>query len=74
VSTEAPIRSAARAAAIADLFDALEGIMIHYGALPEHERAARWAADADRITGEVARHLHAARLRISGGDPGMARN
>jgi hypothetical protein len=53
------------------MFDALEGLIIHYGALPEDERAARWSADAERITGEIARHLHAARHRISGGDPGL---
>jgi hypothetical protein len=63
--SEAPDRADHRSAAIADLFDALEGLMIHYGALPDAERAARRAADADRITGEVARHLEVARRRIA---------
>jgi len=39
--------------------------MISYQALPEAERARRWATDADRITGEVARHLTVARARVS---------
>ncbi|MCU1665043.1 MAG: hypothetical protein JWR58_5108 [Pseudonocardia sp.] len=43
--------------------------MIHYGTLPEAERQSYWSADADRITGEIARQLHAARHRISGADP-----
>jgi hypothetical protein len=75
MSTEASSRTAARAAAIADLFDALEALMIHYAALPEGERSVRWSADADRITGGIARHLHGARHRISVADPAMnARN
>jgi hypothetical protein len=75
VSTQATSRTAARSAAIADLFDALEGLMIHYAALPAGERSVRWSADADRITGEIARHLHGARHRISVADPAMnARN
>jgi hypothetical protein len=69
VSTDAPARTAARSAAIADLFAALEDLMIHYRTLPEAERPSHWSADADRITGEIARHLHAARHRISGADP-----
>ena len=70
MSTQAPTRTAARSAAIADLLDALEGLMIHYGGLPEDEREARRSADADRITGEIARHLHTARRRLSPADPG----
>ncbi|GAA1289573.1 hypothetical protein GCM10009609_66130 [Pseudonocardia aurantiaca] len=70
MSIEAPTRTAARSAAIADLLDALEGLTIHYGALPAAECAARRSADADRITGEIARHLHTARRRISAADPG----
>jgi hypothetical protein len=68
-------RTAARSAAIANLFDALEGLMIHYGGLPEGERSVRWSADADRISGEIARHRHGAWHRISVADPAMnARN
>jgi hypothetical protein len=68
--TTAPTRTGVRSAAVADLFGALEDLMIHYGTLPEDERAARWSADADRITGEIARHLHSARRRISAVHPG----
>jgi len=38
--------------------------MIGYRLSPEAERVQRWSADAERITGEVARHLCAARTRI----------
>ncbi len=55
----------ARSTAIADLFGALEGLLINYQAVPEAERNRRWSADADRITGEVARYLNAARVRIA---------
>lgn len=63
-----PVRSApnARSAAVADLFDALEGLLISYQALPDDEdRAQRWSGDADRITGEIARHLGTARTRLA---------
>ncbi len=39
--------------------------MISYQALPEAEQARQRATDADRITGEVARHLNVARARLS---------
>jgi hypothetical protein len=55
----------ARSAAVAELFDALEGLLIAYQALPDEDRAQRWAGDADRITGEVARHLCTARTRLA---------
>ncbi len=62
-----PARSAsnARTAAVADLFDALEGLLISYQALPDEARAQRWSGDADRITGEIARHLGTARTRLA---------
>ena len=62
-----PARSAAnaRSAAVADLFDALEGLLIAYQALPDEDRAQRWSGDADRITGEIARHLGTARSRLA---------
>jgi hypothetical protein len=60
---------------MADLFDALDGFVIHYAGVARGGRSVRWSADADRITGEIARHLHGARHRISVADPGMnARN
>ncbi len=55
----------ARSAAIAELFNALEALMVAYHALPEGHRREQWSADADRITGDVARHLSTARARIS---------
>jgi hypothetical protein len=55
----------ARSAAVAELFDALEGLLISYHALPDGERTQRWSGDADRITGEVARHLGVARSRLA---------
>jgi len=56
--------AAARHDAVAELFEALEALMIGYRLSPEAERVQRWSADAERITGEVARHLCAARTRI----------
>jgi hypothetical protein len=50
VSTQVSSRTAARSAAIADRFDALEGLITQFAALPEGERSVRWSADADRIT------------------------
>jgi hypothetical protein len=58
-----------RSVAIQDLFAALEDLMIRYGTLPEAERRARWSTDAERITGEIARHLHGARHRIAVAGP-----
>ena len=64
--TSLPVAGAnARAVAIAELFTALEGLLITYHALPDAERTEAWSADADRITGEVARHLSGARGRLS---------
>ena len=47
--------SQARAAAIAVLFAALDDVLRSYRAVPGDEREERWAADADLITGEIAR-------------------
>ena len=55
----------ARSSAVAELFDALEGLLIAYQALPDADRTQRWSGDADRITGEVARHLCTARARLA---------
>lgn len=55
----------ARAVAVGDLLDALDSLAAVYRGLPEHERASRCSADADRITAEVARHLFTARSRLS---------
>ena len=64
-SQQIPSSQLARSAAVAELFDALEGLLIAYQALPEEDRARRWSGDADRITGEVARHLCTARTRLA---------
>jgi hypothetical protein len=54
-----------RYVAVADLFTALDELMSNYRSSPEGERVKRWSADAERITGEVARHLAVARARIA---------
>jgi hypothetical protein len=60
-----PNHSTSRYVAIAALFAALEELMSDYQSSPEGERVQRWSKDAERITGEVARHLAIARARIS---------
>ena len=54
-----------RAAGIADLFTALEGLLITYQFIPHAERQIRWATDADRITSELSRQLATTRARLS---------
>lgn len=53
-----------RAAAAADLLDALQYLVLEYSAMTADERAAHLHDDADRITGQVARHLDIARQRL----------
>lgn len=48
-----------------ELFDALEAIVMIYRSIPEQDQTRRWSADAERITGDVARHLSTARERLS---------
>ncbi|HEY2206151.1 MAG TPA: hypothetical protein VGH99_16880 [Pseudonocardia sp.] len=48
-----------------ELLTRLQGLIAHHHALPSSERAARSARDAERITGEVARHLSTARARLA---------
>ena len=55
----------ARSSAVAELLAALEELTADYRGLPESERILRCEAEADRITAEVARHLHTARSRLS---------
>lgn len=62
-----PSHSPSRYAAVAALFTALEQLMHEYRSLPDSEHLTRWSEDAERITGEVARHLAVARARISTG-------
>lgn len=54
-----------RHAVIADLFDALEAMVVVYRSVPADEQVQRWSDDAERITGDVARHLSMARDRLS---------
>jgi hypothetical protein len=58
------VSQVSRAAAIAELFEGLEGLIERYAALSETDRRLQWDVDADRITGEVARCLGAARTRL----------
>jgi len=62
---DAPHHSTSRYVAIADLFTALDELMSNYHSSSEGERVKRWSDDAERITGEVARHLAVARVRIA---------
>jgi hypothetical protein len=64
-----PSHATPRYAAIAALFTALETLISDHRSAPEHERVQRWSDDADRITGEVARHLAIARARLSVAPP-----
>jgi hypothetical protein len=54
-----------RHTAVADFFDALEAMVVVYRSVPAADQARRWSDDAERITGDVARHLRAARDRLS---------
>jgi hypothetical protein len=65
VDTPHPTPSQSRAAAITELFVALEALLRTYQSLPADEREDRFAADADLITGEIARRLAVARAGMS---------
>lgn len=58
-------QSTARHAAVAELFDALEALLILYKSVPEDDRVVQWSEQAERITGELGCHLHATRSRLS---------
>jgi hypothetical protein len=62
---DAPHHSTSRYVAIADFFTALDELMRNYQLSSEADRVKRWSDDAERITGEVARHLAVARVRIA---------
>lgn len=55
----------ARHEAVAELFDALDAQLILYKSVPEADRLEEWSAQAERITGELGCHLHAARNRLA---------
>ena len=60
-----PTPTQLRAAAINKLFTAVENLLRSYRSVPEEEREDRLAADADLITGEIARRLAIARAEMS---------
>src|SRR6185312_630568 len=65
VERATPPHSPARYAAVTALFTALQELMDDYRSPPDSEHLTRWSGDAERITGEIARHLAIARARIS---------
>ena len=65
METTHPTPTQTRAAAINDLFTALDKLMRSYRSVPDDEREDRLAADADLITGEIARRLAIARAAMS---------
>lgn len=54
-----------RHAVIDDLFDAPEPMVVVYRSGLGDGQVQRWSDDAERITGDVARHLSVARDRLS---------
>ena len=54
-----------RVDAITDLLRSVENLVVEYATLAENERAGRLDEDADRITGEIGRQLHVARVRLA---------
>ena len=63
ITESAPTRT--RAAAITELFAAIDALVRFYQSMPDEEREVRLAADADLITGEIARRLAIARAEMS---------
>jgi chromosome condensin MukBEF MukE localization factor len=65
VNTADPTPTQTRAAAINELFAALDNLLRSYRSVPDDEREDRLAVDADLITGEIARRLAVARAAMS---------
>ena len=65
VDTAHPTPTQTRAAAITELFAALDNLLRSYRSMPDDERDNRLAANADLITGEIARRLAVARAAMS---------
>ena len=65
MDTAHPTPTQTRAAAITELFAALDNMLCSYRSVPDDERDDRLAADADLITGEIARRLAVARAAMS---------
>jgi hypothetical protein len=64
VETNHPDPSRTRADAINELFATLDDLMRTYWSVPDDELEDRLAADADLITGEIARRLSIARAAM----------
>ena len=65
MDTAHPTPTQTRAAAINELFAALDNLSRSYRSVPDDEREDRLATDADLITGEIARRLAVARAAMS---------
>ena len=59
-----PTPTQTRAAAINELLATLDNLLRSYRSVPDDEREDRLAADADLITGEIARRLAIARATM----------
>jgi len=64
MGTTHPTPTQTRAAAINELFTALDDLLHSYRSVPDDEREDRLGADADLITGEIARRLAIARAAM----------
>jgi hypothetical protein len=58
------VRVETRAHAIGELLHELSDLLVACHAVPEAAQPDRWAADADKITGQVALALATARARL----------
>ena len=65
METMHPTSTQTRAAAIKELFVALDNLLRSYRSMPDDVREDSLAADADLITGEVARRLAITRAAMS---------
>ena len=64
METTDPTPTRTRAGAITELFAAIDILVRSYQSVPDEEREDRLAADADLITGEIARRLAIARAAM----------
>jgi hypothetical protein len=65
MATSVTSPATARVDAITDLLRSVENLVVVYATLAENERVGRLDQDADRITGEIGRQLHVARVRLA---------
>jgi hypothetical protein len=64
-STEQLNPATIRSDTAAEPLNQLRALVLSYRTLPAPERAARLDRDAERITGDIARHLTAAREKLA---------